>query len=141
MNVKHPPDQLIASIVADELPDVLAIYRYGSSGSTYQRADSDIDIAILADHRLSFREINHLSQDLATATGGEIDLHDIRALPVTLRVQIVLDGTRLYGNGKTPVEAYETLVLSEYVRLNEERREILNDIQKRGQIYGKTSAG
>lgn len=141
MNEKHPPDQFIVSAVADEIPDVLAIYRYGSAGSAYQRTDSDIDIAILAGHRLSFKEISDLSRDLAIATDSEIDLHDIRALPVTLRVQIVLDGTRLYGSGKTQVDAYETLVLSEYVRLNEERREILNDIQKRGQIYGKYSAG
>jgi len=43
-------DPVIIKTIIVELPDVQAIYRYGSAGSKYERHDSDIDIAILANH-------------------------------------------------------------------------------------------
>ena len=51
----HIQVQKIKTIIA-KLPDMRAIYRYGSAGSMYERQDSDIDIAILANHIVLFRK-------------------------------------------------------------------------------------
>lgn len=51
----HIQVQKIKTIIA-KLPDVRVIYRYGSAGSMYERQDSDIDIAILANHIVLFRK-------------------------------------------------------------------------------------
>ncbi len=69
-------------------------------------------------------------------TGRDIDLHDMQKLPVTLRVQIVLQGKRIYCMDRVAAETYDSHTLSDYVRLNEERQFILQDIQQREQIYG-----
>lgn len=55
---------------------------------------------------------------------------------MTLRVQIVVDGVRLYAADTAAAEEYDSRTLSEYVRLNEERRGILQDIRQRGRIHG-----
>jgi predicted nucleotidyltransferase len=136
MKEKYPLDPLIIKTIVAELPDVQAIYRYGSAGSIYERPDSDIDIAILASQTVPFQLITKLVERLMELTGRDIDLHDMQKLPVTLRVQIVLQGKRIYCMDRVAAETYDSHTLSDYVRLNEERQFILQDIQQREQIYG-----
>lgn len=136
MSKKTNLDPSINQCIIAEIPRVQAIYRYGSAFSIYERQDSDVDIAVLSSEQISIEQITRLSVALMKITGREIDLHDMRKLPVTLRVQIVMEGERIYGKDPAAAEAYETLTLSKYVRLNEERHQILKDIGKRAQIYG-----
>jgi hypothetical protein len=52
-----------------------------------------------------------------------------------MRVQVLRDG-RLLADVQPSVRAsFEATALSAYARLNEERREILNDIAARGRVY------
>lgn len=132
----HPIDERIISALRARLPNLQALYRYGSAGSVYARPESDIDLAVLAGHRLTIDETMQLTAQLSQLTGQDVDLHDLRALPVTLRVQIVLDGVRLYAANATAAEEYDSRTLSDYVRLNEERRGILQDVRSRGRIHG-----
>jgi len=136
MKEKYPLDSLIVKTIIAELSDVQAIYRYGSAGSIYERADSDIDIAILASRVVSFQKITELAATLMAVTERDIDINDLKKLPVTLRVQIVLQGERIFCKDQVAAETYDSHTLSDYVRLNEERRYILKDIQQREQIYG-----
>jgi predicted nucleotidyltransferase len=131
-----PLDARIVTVLRELLPNVEAIYRYGSFGSAHQRPDSDLDLAVLCQQKLDAATRLHLSDQLAAQTGCVIDLNDMRALPVTLRVQIVTQGRRLYAANLASVEAYDSRVLSEYAELNEFRRPILDDIRARGSIYG-----
>ena len=136
MSEEYHLDSLIIKTIVAELPAVQAIYRYGSAGSIYERPDSDIDIAILASQTVPFQVITKLVERLMELTGRDIDLHDMQKLPVTLRVQIVLQGKRIYCMDRVAAETYDSHTLSDYVRLNEERQFILQDIQQREQIYG-----
>lgn len=74
--------------------------------------------------------MTELVATLMSLTGRDIDLHDLRKLPVTLRVQIVLQGTRIYCVDRVAAEIHDSHTLSDYVRLNEERYLILKDIQR-----------
>lgn len=132
----HPLDAPVVATLRRALPGLEAIYRYGSAGGEYERAESDIDLAILADAPLDGRVCARLAAELEAATGKAIDLHDMRRLPVTLRVQIVTSGTRLFAAHPASAEVYDSRVLSEYAELNEFRRPILDDIRERGSIYG-----
>ena len=136
MKEVYPLDPLIIKTIIAELPDVLAIYRYGSAGSKYERPDSDIDIAILANHIVPFQKMTELAATLMDVTERDIDISDLQKLPVTLRVQIVMQGERIFCKDQVAAEIYDTHTLSDYVRLNEERQYILKDIQQREQIYG-----
>jgi hypothetical protein len=52
-------------------------------------------------------------------------------------MQVVANGQRLYTADVNVVEQFEDTVFSSYVRLNEERRGILDDVRQRGNIHGK----
>ena len=136
MKEEHPLDSLIIKTIIAELPDVQAIYRYGSAGSKYERPDSDIDIAILSNLIVPFQKMMELAATLMDVTERDIDISDLQKLPVTLRVQIVLQGERIFCKDQVAAETYDSHTLSDYVRLNEERQYILKDIQQREQIYG-----
>lgn len=129
-------DAEIISTLRAGLPGLRAVYRYGSAGGVFERHDSDIDLAIMADAPLSFKTHLELSATLARQTGKDIDLNDMRRLPVTLRVQIVTQGMRLFAANATAAEEYDSRVLSDYAYLNEARRAILDDVIARGSIYG-----
>ncbi len=134
--MKTATDAVIVETLLALLPDVQAAYRYGSAGSEYERTDSDIDIAVMADHPLDFPLLLKVSSELARLTGHEIDLNDMRRLPVTLRVQIVTNGVRLFARDPAKADEYDSHVLSEYAYLNEARKGILDDVRARGNIYG-----
>jgi predicted nucleotidyltransferase len=140
MNPMSPPlDSLDAQIVAvlrEAFPGVEAVYRYGSFGGMYERPDSDIDLSVQGPAKLDFATRMRLIALLEARTGRRIDLNDMRALPVTLRVQIVTQGRRLFAAHPASAEADDSRVLSEYAELNEFRRPILDDIRARGSIYG-----
>jgi len=132
----HSFDERIVATLLASLPDLQAAYRYGSAGGIYERKDSDIDLALLAAHPLTLVEKLQLAAKLSRLTGRDVDLNDLRSLPVTLRVQIVMEGVRLYAKSIPAAEEYDSRTLSDYVRLNEERRGILDDIRRRGSIHG-----
>lgn len=131
-----PIDAAIVAALRADLPGLRTAYRYGSAGSVYEHVDSDIDLAVLADQPLSFDELSSLKIKLMRLTDRDVDLSDLGRLPVTLRVQIVVDGCRLFASDPRAADEYAARTLSDYARLNEERREILEDVRRRGSIYG-----
>ena len=133
---RHPQDPVIIETVLASIADVVSLYRFGSAGSEYERADSDLDVAILAGHLLSFDERLNLAAGLSRVVGRDVDVVDMRAIPVTLRVQIAADGSRLFASNPNESAEFESRAFSDYARLNEERHGILEDIRQRGRIYG-----
>lgn len=132
----HPQDAAIVAALRDRLPGIQSIYRYGSAGGPYERPDSDIDLAVLAGGPLSFEDRLALATTLTRLCQRDVDINDLRSLPLGLRLQIVMNGARIHADDPADSEEYASRTLSDYVRLNEERREILNDIAQRGSIYG-----
>lgn len=133
---RHPLDADIVATLKNALPDLRMVYRYGSAGGPFQHPESDLDLAVLAGHTLTFAERLDLAGKLTGRAGCDVDLNDMRTLPETLRVQIVSDGVLLYAADAVEAQAYATHTLSDYVRLNEARRAILEDIRARGSIHG-----
>ena len=142
----HPPspcpaaqtdtDRAIVTVLRNTLPGLQAVYRYGSAGGIYERPESDIDVAVLTDVPLDFAVQSRIRAELECVSDREVDLNDMRRLPVTLRVQIVTGGVRLYAASLPATEEYDSRVLSDYAQLNESRKAILDDIRARGSIYG-----
>lgn len=114
--------------------DVLALYVFGSQASGQTHAASDIDLAVLVDEPL--KDALELEGELAELLGAEVDLVDLRRAPTVLQAQVVSEGERLLAKDFVEAARFETFVFSSYARLNEERREILEDIFARGSIHG-----
>jgi len=129
------PLQVVERICAS-LPDVLAVYLFGSAASGKTHPESDIDMAVLADAPIDPERLWKLAQDIAAMVNVEIDLIDLRTASTVMRMQIVEGGKRLYCRDQTACDGFEDFVFSDFARLNEERAGILEDVERRGAVYG-----
>ena len=117
------------------VPDVRAIYQFGSFNTPAQRQSSDIDLGLLPAQPLPAADCWALGQELALLAGRDVDLLDLRTASTVMRAQVIAYGRRLYCADESECADFEDHVFSSYARLNEERREILRDIRQRGRIY------
>ncbi|MHB8453168.1 MAG: type VII toxin-antitoxin system MntA family adenylyltransferase antitoxin [Acidiferrobacterales bacterium] len=132
--------RLLGQIVArlrSEIPDAVGIYVFGSWGTTAERRDSDLDLAVLARWELAPARSWNIAQELAGLVGRNVDLVDLRVASTVMRTQVIAHGERLFCGDERQCTEFEDLVFSDYARLNEERAGILEDIQRRGSIYGR----
>ena len=84
--------------VLNRFPSVELALLFGSVAAGLQRPDSDLDIAIAANHRLTADEKMDIIASLAEATGRPIDLVDLRQAGEPLLGQILTRGLRLMGS-------------------------------------------
>ena len=84
--------------VLNRFPSVELALLFGSVAAGLQRSDSDLDIAVAANHRLTADEKMDIIASLAEATGRPIDLVDLRQVGEPLMGQILTHGWRLMGS-------------------------------------------
>ncbi|MFI3180643.1 MAG: nucleotidyltransferase domain-containing protein, partial [Methylococcales bacterium] len=72
---------------------------------------------------------------LAEIAGCDVDLLDMRAASTVMQYQILQTGRRLWAN-KLEADLFECFVLSEKLYFDQARAGLLDDIQKRGTVYG-----
>ncbi len=126
----------IVRFLTERFPNLKAIYLFGSSVNPDGRVKGDIDLAILPKNPISPWERWKAAQELAVQIETEIDLVDLLRASTVMRLQVISSGQCLYEERTEDRERYENAVFSAYVRLNEERRGILEDVYARGSVYG-----
>ena len=52
-----------------------------------------------------------------------------------LRAEVACHGQRVYCSEEFPADLFQITAISQLLFLNEEQRELLSDIRKRGSIY------
>ncbi|KUO49323.1 MAG: DNA polymerase subunit beta [Desulfitibacter sp. BRH_c19] len=119
-----------------EKVDPYLIILFGSVAKGYMRADSDVDLGFLSDKKLDNYEIFLIAQGLADILGREVDLVDLDQASTVFQAQVISSGKVIYCNNEKRRKLFEIVVLKKYVRLNEERKPILEKIKERGNIYG-----
>ncbi|MBI3541109.1 MAG: nucleotidyltransferase domain-containing protein, partial [Deltaproteobacteria bacterium] len=97
----------------------------------------DLDLGILCDRPLSALDRWNLQEELAKCLKRDIDLVDLRSASLVMKMQVITNGKRLYCKSVSLCEAFETYVYSAYCRFQEERKGILEDIEKRGSVYAR----
>jgi len=112
-------DQLIRHL------DPVTIILFGSAASGMMRADSDVDIAFIANRSFSAFQIFKVAQINADKIGREVDLVDFRQASSVMKAQIV--GKRKPLLDEDPVmRQFEFMrALKAYAKLNEERLPVL----------------
>ena len=128
--------QLIVKTVKQAITDVSVIYLFGSFAKNSALESSDIDLAVLGSKPNENVQLWSLAQELSSLCGHDVELVDLRQATTVMRMQIVAEGEHLFDDGSRDSILFEDFVFSDYARLNEERREILEDICSRGNIYG-----
>lgn len=131
--------QVIASIILEHYPSVQAIYLFGTYGTTDERPDSDVDIAVLLPPEQARRRphlmLTPCHYALADALARPTELLNAREISTVFQKEIVESGRLLYSADENAVAEFEMLTLSLYQKLNEERAEILDSFNKTGRTY------
>ncbi|MDB5929675.1 MAG: polymerase, beta domain protein region [Polaromonas sp.] len=118
------------------IPELLAIYAFGSRVQGTAGADSDLDLAVLVAGYADPLALWALSGELADAAGCPVDLLDLRAASTVMQHQVLTTGQRWWA-GDAQAGLYEATILSEKTTLDAARAGLLDDIQKRGSIHGR----
>lgn len=133
MSIDH---DAIVKAIHKALPQCRAIYLFGSQAQAASRPDSDVDLAFILDTKPEADAIFSLRSELALLLRKDIDLVDLLRADSVTQAQVVAFGQVLYAEDAAALAFYEARVFSQYGLLNEERRAILEDIEKRGSIRG-----
>lgn len=139
MYLKNEDKQLIIDTLKQEIPELQAIYIFGSQSDGSATSKSDIDIAYLSTKTLTNVERWEVSQKLASLLSMDIDLLELSTTNTIFRYQILSTAERIYGHGYE-VESFETLAYSFYLRFKEERQPIVDAIMENKSVFGKTYA-
>jgi uncharacterized protein len=118
------------------VPEAEAIYLFGSRARGDALPDSDFDIAVLTAAPLPALFRYDLQEALAADLHAAVDLVDLRSASTVMRVKVIDEGRLWYERDATVRQLFEATAYSAYARLNEERRGILDDVRKRGTVYG-----
>ena len=129
-------DQALIQFLRQAIPDLIALYRFGSQAKGGTRPDSDVDLAVLAGNPIPALRRFELAQELAVRLHCEVDLVDLRTASTVMRMQVISTGECLDSPNGPARREFEMYVYADYARLNEERREILNRVRASGVIYG-----
>ena len=130
--------QQITETVLKHFPEVQAVYLFGTYGTTDERTDSDVDIALLLPHNSSFDNLQLAKSDCRFELEGlfekKVDLLNVRKLSTVFQNEVVRKGDLIYTRNRHVVDEFEMLTMSYYQKLNEERAGILEEIRKTRKI-------
>lgn len=129
----------VIDTVLKHFPQVQAIYLYGSLGTEFERLESDADMALLLPPARAKAEgslvLSSLAVDLSRLFRRDVDLVNLRRVPTVLQKEIVTSGRRAYTADAFAAEEFEMLTLAYYLKLNEERRDLVAAGMKEGRFF------
>lgn len=130
-------DRLLASSTELKL-EVRAIYVFGSFGTRHFKADSDIDLGVLASRPLTATDKLQLISALDQPDNHVVDLVDLNAVDLEMQDIVISERRRIYTHPDhlEEVEDYEDRVWVTYLTLCDDRKEIIDQIKRTGIIYG-----
>lgn len=135
----HDARPLLPQLVGQlrqQIPNLIAVYGFGSFGTAAQRPDSDIDLGLQADAPLNAVRLFDLAGQLATMAHRDVDLVDLLTCSTVMRAQVIATGRLLYCSDQGRCDAFAASAYSRYAHLNEARRGILQDRMRAGGILG-----
>lgn len=139
MYLKDEDKELIIDSIKDSIPELQALYLFGSQKDGTATSKSDVDVAYLSKVALSSLERWDVSQKLASLLSLDVDLVELSTTNTIFRYQILSTAERIYGEGYE-VENFETLAYSFYLRFQEERKPIVDAIMKNKSVFGTINA-
>ncbi len=136
MSISNKDIDQIVSLLSKQVANLEGVYLFGSCLTEFFTTASDIDIAVKATNRIEIQTLWELRNMLANTLKREIDLVDLSVADTVLRMQVISTGSRVFTSNFKKSEAWDSLVFSMYLQLNDDRREILKEIVSSGRVYG-----
>ena len=101
------------------------VYLFGSILTDRFNKNSDIDIAFISDNEINNLELYNIKCELEAGINYDVDLIDFVLAPATLKIQILKNKKIIYCNSDEKRLFYEMKALSEYQKLNDERKIVI----------------
>ena len=125
-------DGIVGAILA-AYPDILAIYRFGSWGTPYQRTDSDLDAGVLLPHDIAvnvdFMDWVRLNGELSYVSRTDyVDLVNLQTATTAIQAEIIRTGSVVFCRDDDARVEFEALVLSMHQDLNIQREPLYQDM-------------
>lgn len=119
-----------------DIPELLAVYLFGSQASGKAKPDSDIDLAVYHSGQLDVVALWEIGCALANQLNRDVDLIDFNQASTVLQHQILSRGRRLWAKDHQ-ADIYEIAVLKMKRELDARRAPVLERIVKTGRVYAK----
>lgn len=126
----------IVEFINKEL-NIKIIYLFGSFAKGEGRQDSDIDLAIYSTSNIDEYELFILAGNLSFKVKRDVQIINIKNASTVFAAQIVGLGEVLYCDDEEFRANYEIRIFKDYAKLNEERADILEVIEREGKVYGE----
>ncbi len=126
----------VIQILRNEIPNLLAIYAFGSRIQGTARPESDLDLAVLVAGYADALLLFNLAGKLADTIGCDVDLLDLRAASTVMQYQIFTTGHRWWALDEQ-ADLFEAAMLNEKIALDVARASLLSDIEQRGTVYDR----
>jgi uncharacterized protein len=125
--------------IRKDFPKIQAVYIFGSVPQGRGIESSDVDIGLLLPHSVAkaagLLAMSDTRFALEEILGRTVDLVNLRRTSIVLQKEALATGRRFFTGDRYRSEEYEMIVLSLYGKLNEERREILEDFYRTKRAY------
>ncbi|MEK7761619.1 MAG: nucleotidyltransferase domain-containing protein, partial [Nitrospirota bacterium] len=82
-------DPALIEYLRKSVPELIALYRFGSQAKGTARPDSDVDLAVLARNPIPAIRRFELAQELAIQLHRDVDLVDLRSASTVMRMQVI----------------------------------------------------
>ncbi len=126
----------IIKLCLNFFPKLQAIYLFGSYATENEWPNSDVDIALLLPYDCTETlYMTALHQQLENLYQKDVDLINLRQVSTVFRKEIIMAERRIYCADQYKTDEFEMLTLSFYQKLNEERREILQEFLRTKVAY------
>jgi len=117
----------IAGAVLDEIsifsPEL--VYVFGSFAMGEATEDSDLDVAFLSRESFDPMDVFLTAQRIASRLDCDVDLVQLKNSTTVFQKEVVEHGTVICKKSERIQDDFELLVFKKYIKLNEERAEIL----------------
>ena len=119
-----------------KVPDLVAIYVFGSLVKGNGDTHSDIDIAFLSHQAVDDVYRWQLAQDIAIDLQLDVDLVDLNNCSEVFAFQIISTGILLHTNDMKRTDIFADKVFWQYMDLQELRKQQIEEIYQKGTVYG-----
>lgn len=119
-----------------KIPNLLAIYIFGSVVDGVDNANSDIDVAFLAQYSLDDIVRWNIAQELAMDFQRDVDLVDLNNCSEVLKFQVVSKGELIFNKNEKIVNQFADKSYWLYMDLQELKMTQYADIKKDKTVYG-----